>query len=75
MGRGDEPSGVASILGPPAIVAIAALLLALMPNEMRFVLTIWTLASFPIGALVGHCMLNDDRPQRRATVLSTRHRN
>jgi hypothetical protein len=60
MGRGDESSGVVSVLGPPAIVAITALLLILMPSEVRVVLTVWTLASFPIGVLFGHCVLSED---------------
>jgi len=49
---------VVSILGPPAIVAVTALLLALMPNEVRLFLAVWTLVSFPIGVLFGHFVLN-----------------
>jgi hypothetical protein len=30
------------------------------PSEVRVVLTVWTLASFPIGILFGHCVLNED---------------
>jgi len=32
----------------------------MLPSELRIALTIWTLASFPIGVLFGHCVLNDD---------------
>jgi hypothetical protein len=60
MGRRDESPGVVSVLGPPAIVAITAVLLVLIPSELRIVLTVWTLASFPIGVLFGHCMLSGD---------------
>jgi len=60
MGREFESPGVVSVLGPPAVVATAALLMALMPSEVRLVLTIWTLASFPIGILFGRCVLKED---------------
>ncbi len=60
MGRGDESPGVVSVLGPPAIVAITALLLIFIPSEVRVILTVWTLASFPIGVLFGHCVLSED---------------
>jgi hypothetical protein len=60
MGRHNESPGVVSVLGPPAIVAITAFLLILIPNEVRVILTVWTLASFPIGILFGHCVLSED---------------
>jgi hypothetical protein len=60
MGREDDSPGVVSVLGPPAIVAITAFLLILAPNEVRVILTVWTLASFPIGVLFGHCVLSED---------------
>jgi hypothetical protein len=60
MGSQDEPLGLGSILGPPAIVAITACLLLLLPSEVQVVLTVWTLASFPIGVLFGHCALSEE---------------
>ncbi len=60
MGGQDESPGLVSVLGPPAIVAITALLLAMMPSEVRIALTVWTLASFPIGVLFGHCVLSEE---------------
>ncbi len=60
MGTQDESPGLVSVLGPPAIVAITALLLTLAPSEVRIALTVWTLASFPIGILFGHCVLSEE---------------
>jgi hypothetical protein len=60
MGTRDESPGVVSVLGPPTIVAVTALLLIVIPSEVRVVLTVWTLASFPIGVLFGHCVLSED---------------
>lgn len=60
MGSQDDSHRVVSLLGPPTVVGIAALLLIMLPSELRIALTIWTLASFPIGVLFGHCVLNDD---------------
>ena len=59
-GNKRNSPGVLSILGPAAIVAATAVLLTLMPSELRVVLTVWTLASFPIGVLFGHCVLSED---------------
>ena len=60
MGKNKESPETVSVLGPPLIVAIAALLLAVMPSELRIALTVWTLASFPIGILFGHCVLSEE---------------
>jgi hypothetical protein len=60
MGKDDESPGMVSVLGPPAIVIIAAILLFLMPSEVRIALAVWTLASFPIGVLFGHCVLSEE---------------
>lgn len=60
MGRNDESSGIGSILGPPLVVVITALLLAVIPTEVRIGLTVWTLVSFPIGVLFGHCVLSEE---------------
>jgi hypothetical protein len=60
MEKGEESPGMVSVLGPPAIVAITALLLIVLPSEVRVVLIVWTLASFPIGVLFGHYVLSED---------------
>jgi hypothetical protein len=60
MMKKDEPVDLVSVLGPPAIVAITALLLILLPSEMRIALTVWVLVSFPIGILAGHCVLSEE---------------
>jgi Kef-type K+ transport system membrane component KefB len=56
----DEPPGVISILGPPAIAALSVYVLHLLPNEVLAILTAWTLSSFPIGVLIGHCVLSEE---------------
>jgi len=55
----DTP-GLIAILGPPTIVAGVVVLLHMLPNQVLIILTAWTLASFPIGVLVGHCVLSED---------------
>lgn len=60
MGQRNEPAGMLSVLGPPAIVAIIALGLALIPSEVRTVLIAWTLLSIPVGVLFGHCVRNEN---------------
>jgi hypothetical protein len=60
MWSADETSGLIAILGPPAIVAAGIFLLHLLPNELLTILTAWTLASFPAGVLIGHCVLSEE---------------
>jgi hypothetical protein len=60
MENGEDSPGLVAILGPPAIVAITALMLIVIPSEVRVVLIVWTLASFPIGVLFGHYILSED---------------
>jgi hypothetical protein len=60
MEKGEDSPGLVAILGPPAIVAITALMLIVIPSEVRVVLIVWTLASFPIGVLFGHYILSED---------------
>ncbi|MDR3534093.1 MAG: hypothetical protein P4L90_26455 [Rhodopila sp.] len=60
MWNENEPPGLGSILGPPAIVAVGGFLLHLLPIEVLSILTAWTLASFPIGVLIGHCALSEE---------------
>jgi hypothetical protein len=56
----DEPPGLLAILGPPGLVAVSAILMHYLPSEVLMFLTVWTLASFPIGVLIGHCALGEE---------------
>jgi hypothetical protein len=60
MGSQDESPGLVSIFGPPAAIAVSVSLLCFLPSQVQVVLTVWTLASFPIGVLFGHCVLSED---------------
>ena len=60
MSSEDESSGPIAIFGPPMIVAITVYLLHFLPNEVLTFLTAWTLVSFPIGVLIGHCVLSEE---------------
>jgi hypothetical protein len=60
MWREDEPPGLTAILVPPALVAVSAFLMHYLPSDVLMFLTAWTLASFPIGVLIGHCALSED---------------
>jgi hypothetical protein len=48
-----------ALLGLPALVAASAFALRLVSSEVLDVLVVWTAASFPVGVLVGHCMLRE----------------
>lgn len=60
MTREDDPPGLISLLVPPALVAMSAVLLALMSNDMLIALAVWMLVSFPVGVLFGHCVLSEE---------------
>ena len=55
-----DPSWLLAMSGPPAVIAIAAGVLFMLPSTAINFLTAWLLASFPIGVLIGHCALNDE---------------
>jgi hypothetical protein len=59
MGSEDGPPGLTAILGTPALVAASIFVLHLLPGEVLTILTAWILASFPIGVLIGHCVLSE----------------
>ncbi|HET6306273.1 MAG TPA: hypothetical protein VFG12_03750 [Rhodopila sp.] len=48
-----------SRLGLLALAVAGAAGLVLLSRDMRAVLLVWVVASFPIGVLAGHCVLND----------------
>ena len=56
----DEPLGPIAILGPPALVAMILFMLHMLPAQVLGMLTVWILASFPIGVLIGHCALSEE---------------
>lgn len=60
MGSEDGPLGLITILGTPVLIGAAIFLLHLLPSEVLTILTAWILASFPIGVLIGHCVLSED---------------
>jgi hypothetical protein len=55
-----ESPGLIAILGPPALVTAGVLVLHMLPSQVLTFLMAWTLASFPIGVLIGHCVLSEE---------------
>jgi hypothetical protein len=60
MGRKAAPRGLIAVLGAPAMIGLSIFLLHLLPRDVLTILTAWILASFPIGVLIGHCVLSED---------------
>jgi hypothetical protein len=60
MWSGGKLKGAISIIGPPLMAAVCAYLLHLLPSSVLIFLTAWTLVSFPIGVLIGHCALSEE---------------
>jgi hypothetical protein len=60
MWNEDEPLGPLAIFGPPAMLVVSIILLHFLPSEVLTCLTVWVLASFPIGILIGHCALSEE---------------
>jgi hypothetical protein len=56
----DKLPGRLVILGMPLLVIGSVLLLHILPNEVLALLTAWTLLSFPVGVLIGHCVLSEE---------------
>ncbi len=48
------------LIGALCLVALAAVILLLMPTLLGAMLALWLLLSIPIGIAVGHCALNGD---------------
>ena len=48
------------ILGLPLLVTTGMFMLYFLPSEVLTFLTAWILVSFPIGVLIGHCVLNEE---------------
>jgi hypothetical protein len=60
MGKGDGPLGLTAILGTPVLSVVSIIILHLLPSEVLPLLMAWILASFPIGVLIGHCVLSEE---------------
>ena len=54
-----EPIRLAAILSLPVALSAAICALHMVSREAADVMAAWTLASFPIGVLVGQCVLRD----------------
>lgn len=50
-------------LVPLLIAALVACILYSLPSTVLYYLLLWTLASVPIGILMGHCVLRDHLPK------------
>jgi hypothetical protein len=60
MGKEDGPLGLIAILGTPVLMVVSMVILHLLPREVLTILVTWILASFPIGVLIGHCVLSEE---------------
>ena len=58
-GQAVEPVRLTAMLSLPVVVVGGMFVLRIVSTEVADVLTVWTLASFPIGMLVGHCVLRE----------------
>jgi hypothetical protein len=56
----DGPPAPIAVLGPPAVAVVSGLILYFLPNEVLTFLTVWVVASLPIGVLIGHCALSEE---------------
>lgn len=56
----DAPAGLLCRVGPPTIVMIMGWLLLMLPSQVIAFFIAWLFASFPIGVVIGHCVVNDD---------------
>jgi hypothetical protein len=56
MGSEDGPVAMLATL---ALLVISIVLLRLLPSQLLTILTAWIFASFPIGVLIGHCVLSE----------------
>jgi hypothetical protein len=44
----------------PLFFLASIVMLRLLPSEVLTILMAWILASFPIGVLIGHCVLSEE---------------
>lgn len=57
--------GAASFVGPPVAAVLIVFFIYVLPREVVTVLIAWTLVSFPIGVLIGHCALSEQHVRCR----------
>jgi hypothetical protein len=56
-----ETKGTSSTrLVPLTIVVLTAGLLSILPAKALLIVLLWSLASVPIGILIGHCVLSEE---------------
>ena len=60
MGTEDGSLGLIAMIVTPALLLASIVVLHLLPSEVLTILMAWILASFPIGILIGHCVLNEE---------------
>lgn len=60
MGTEGGSLRLIAMIGMPVLLLASIVVLRLLPNEVLTVLTAWILASFPIGVLIGHCVLSEE---------------
>lgn len=60
MWSANVSSGLIVTLGGVVVPAISVYLLHFLPSEVLIFLMAWTLVSFPIGVLIGHCVLSGE---------------
>ena len=64
MWHKNGPPEPVTIIGPLLLLAGCVFLLHLLPGQMLIFLIVWTFASFPIGVLIGHCVLSEQQTHR-----------
>jgi hypothetical protein len=60
MGSEDDESGLAVAAVSLAVLAAAIWAVQVLPREVSSFLMAWIIFSFPIGMLIGHCVLSED---------------
>lgn len=63
MGTENRPLRRWMLLGIPALIGSAIYLLHIMPGGILTVLTVWIMGSFPVGLLIGNCILSEPPPK------------
>ena len=59
MGTEDRPLRLRMLIGIPALIGTAIYILHIMPGGILAILTAWIMGSFPIGVLIGKCILSE----------------
>ena len=59
MDTEDRPLRLRMLIGIPALIGAAIYLLHMMPGGILTVLTAWIMGSFPVGVLIGNCILSE----------------